>query len=202
MTQKYFALLLSISLLFFVSCQDTADTTTPEKSDTADSVTPKAAVAQSFNFHHLKLDSAVLVDSFFKKSADDTLRKFKKILFTYKVNDYSEFPEELTLAGFIAKRNDDYLDCGGPEILDILPEYETLENVLLANQELAKWKIKELVGRMGTARSYQYLLFVPYVIDSCNHKTLAYRVTAYPKLSGAGDPVVNTNPCPPYKPND
>jgi hypothetical protein len=193
-------LLISI-VLAFASCKDTSDSAGVDEKKDADSVQPEIA-AQPYGFHHLKLDSAVLVDSFFKKAAADPDARFRKILFNIKVNNYDDFPGTLTLAGFMAKRNDDYIDCGGPEILGILDSVETLENVLLANLELSKAKIRILVGQQGQGRRYDYLLFVPFIKDSCNHKTLAYAVTAYPKLPGGSSPTVYTNPCPPYKPND
>jgi hypothetical protein len=72
-----------------------------------------AAAAATANFHHLKMDSAVVVDYFMSLSASE----FKKMVLNLKVTKFSKFPDSLTLAAYPAKNNNDI--TAAPQILNI-----------------------------------------------------------------------------------
>jgi hypothetical protein len=151
-------------------------------------------------FYHFRLDSAVLVDSFFRKAASPP---FKKIIFNLKVNDYSNFPGSLALIGHGAKNNDDLIDYN-PEELTRLSNYEEIntDNLLYSTMELSRTKIKNLVGNTGTEKSYKYLVFIPYIETKNGQRHLSYKVQKRPIDPNADEPEENLNPCPPFRPND
>lgn len=151
-------------------------------------------------FYHFRIDSAVLVDSFFNKAASPP---FKKIIFNYKVNDYTDFPRSLSLVGHGAKNNDDLIDYN-PEELVRLTNYEEINtnDLLYSTLELSRRKIENLVGANGTVKSYEYLVFIPYIETKNGQKHLSYKVQKRPIDPSGDEPEENLNPCPPFRPND
>jgi hypothetical protein len=168
---------------------NTATTTTPAPA-------PLAAGVQEF--YHFKIDSAVLVDSFFKKSAT-----FKKIIFNFKINDYSDVPKSLSLVGHGAKNQDDLIDYNPEELVRLTnKEQVNADNLLYSTMELSLRKIENLVGANGTGKSYSYLVFIPYIETKNGQRHLSYKVQKRPIDPNADEPTENLNPCPPFKPND
>lgn len=159
---------------------------------------PVAATEESMstaNFHHLKMDSAVVVNSFMSLSASD----FRKMVLNLKVNKFSKFPDSLTLVAYPAKNNNDI--TAAPQILNILPQVEPLTtDMTFSTLEILRSKLRNLVGASGQARKYDYILFIPYVADSSGRKYLSYRLECRPTLAEGVDPNENLNPCPPFKP--
>ena len=189
-------LILSFSAIVIISVFLSSCTNCPEcppVGTTEVATTPQTATA---DFYHLKLDSNILVDSFFKKNPS----QFKKILLNYKVNNYSQFPSSLTLNAYAAKNNDDIQD-DNPEILDILSDKVSLPtDIVFSTLELSRAKLRNLVGNTGEEVKYKWLVFIPYVKDTLGRKFLSYRVEGRPiNAAGAGGSE-NLNPCPPYKP--
>ena len=163
---------------------------------TAPAPAPLAAGVQEF--YHFKIDSAVLVDSFFKKSAT-----FKKIIFNFKINDYSDVPKSLSLVGHGAKNQDDLIDYNPEELVRLTnKEQVNADNLLYSTMELSLRKIENLVGANGTGKSYSYLVFIPYIETKNGQRHLSYKVQKRPIDPNADEPTENLNPCPPFKPND
>jgi hypothetical protein len=147
-------------------------------------------------FHHLRLDSAILVNSFMTQSPSD----FKKMMLAYRVKDFGHFPDSLTLAAYATKNNND-VQVGNPQILTILPETVTLStDIDFSTLELSRAKLINLVGSNGQARRYSHLVFIPYLKDSVGRKFLSYRVECRPPSGGGAETSETTNPCPPFKP--
>lgn len=181
----------------------TATTTTEPPSTVAVPPTSQGNSADaSKNFYHLKIDSAVLVDSFFKKSAT-----FKKIIFNFKINDYANFPGTLTLVAHGAKQNDDFIDFN-PEVLDVLTNNEavSIDDLLYSTMEFSRRKIQNLIGNPLSAdpaqrKSFTHLVFVPDIQTMNGQRHLYYRVQKRPIDPSAQEPTEDLNPCPPFKPN-
>ena len=173
---------------------DTTDgTTSVEKA-------PDAPAAPNANFHHLRIDSATLVNTFFS-GAEAT--RFKKLLFSYTVRDYSEFPDSLTLWAQPAKQNDDLYE-GCPAVLlqvkDTNATVSISKEVLFNTLELSFIKLRNLVGQDGQARRYKEVIFIPFAKDSCGKLYMNYRVRCWPPIGGADEGSEDANPCPPHKP--
>ena len=168
----------------------------PECPPVSTSLAQRGAAADSAAFHHLKLDSAIVVNSFMSQSPAN----FKKMILAYRVNDFSHFPDSLTLAAYAAKNNND-VQVGDPQILNILPATENLPtDIDFSTLELSRAKLINLVGSNGQSISYTHLEFIPYVKDSVGRKFLSYKVQIRPTLGGGSGTEESTNPCPPFKP--
>ena len=173
------------------------NTAEPSSTNTAAPVPPQTNVQE---FYHFKIDSAVLVDSFFKKTSSPA---FKKILFNFKINDYSDVPKSLSLVGHGAKNNDDLIDYNPEELVRLTNKEEiNTENLLYSTMELSRTKIETLVGANGTGKRYTHLVFIPTIETKNGQKHLSYKVQKRPIDPNADEPTVDLNPCPPFKPND
>jgi|SRR5688572_25176665 len=197
---------LMVSLVIFIAAC-TGDTTTGDgTTNTTEPTTLTPADAPlSQDFHHLRIDSAVVVDSFFKKIAAPP---FKKILFNFKINDYSDFPRSITLIGHGAKENDDLIDFN-PEELTRLANREpvSIDNLFYSTMELSRTKIERLIGNPlspnpAQRKSFTHLVFIPYIDTTNGQRHLSYKVQARPIDPNADVPEEGLNPCPPFKPND
>jgi hypothetical protein len=161
-----------------------------------------APAGPNADFYQLRIDSATLVRTFF---LSPEANRFKKLLLSYTVRDYREFPDSLTLWAQPAKQNDDlYTEDGCPAVL--LQVKDTVKvpiskEVLFNTLELSFNKLKNLVGRDGQARRYKEVIFIPFAKDSCGKIYLNYRVRCWPPLGGADEGFEDANPCPPQKPN-
>jgi len=189
-----------ISLLVFLfSCgPDTDGTGSGEAATTT--TTPTTVATGTKDFYYFKIDSAVLVDSFFKKTASPP---FKKIIFNFLIKDYSAVPGSLGLVGHGAKNNDVLIDFD-PEELPTLTDKETIDvtNLLYSTMEFSRTKIENLVGANGTGKRYTHLVFIPYIETQNGQRHLSYKVQKRPVHPDAEEPTENLNPCPPFKPND
>ena len=190
------SLLVSL-LVFLYSCgPDNPDgpvTTEPAPGPTRSGTGPQ-------DFYYFKIDSAVLVDSFFKKTASPP---FKKIIFNFLIKDYINVPGSLALVGHGAKNNDVLIDFD-PEELPSLTDKESIDatNLLYSTMEFSRTKIENLVGANGTGKRYTHLVFIPYIETQNGQKHLSYKVQKRPVDPDADEPTENLNPCPPFKPND
>lgn len=193
--------MISLFVVLF-ACNDKTDTTGTNTAETATTTTPAPALltAGVQEFYHFKIDSAVLVDSFFKKTASPP---FKKIIFNFKINDYTDVPKSLSLVGHGAKNNDDLIDFD-PEELVRLTNKEPInaDNLLYSTMEFSRRKIENLVGANGTGKRYTHLVFIPFIETKNGQRHLSYKVQKRPIDPNADEPTEELNPCPPFRPND
>ncbi len=192
--------IISLFVVLF-ACNDRDDNVKEPDTSQAATTTTEASVALPADvqeFYHFKIDSAVLVDSFFNKAAT-----FKKIIFNFKIKDYSDVPKSLSLVGHGAKNNDDLIDYNPEELVRLTnKEQVNANNLLYSTMEFSRRKIENLVGANGTGKSYSYLVFIPYIETKNGQKHLSYKVQKRPIDPNADEPTENLNPCPPFKPND
>jgi hypothetical protein len=199
---KMHAFLWSCLLLIAIITISNGCTGEDKKAEGVTSDEKAPAVGPNANFCQLRIDSATLVNTFF---LTPDANRFKKLLLSYTVRDYGDFPDSLTLWAQPAKQNDDlYTEDGCPAVL--LQVKDTVKvsiskEVLFNTLELSFNKLKNLVGRDGRARRYKELIFIPFAKDSCGKLYLNYRVRCWPPLGGADEGFEDANPCPPQKPN-
>jgi len=201
------SVMISVVILL-AACSDDSPpsdgaTTTGVTQSTETATQATTTTTGSKDFHHLRLDSAVLVDSFYKKIASPP---FKKIIFNFKINDYTNFPASLTLIGHGAKRDDDLIDIN-PEELIILTNFESIstDNLLYSTMELARDSLFNIIGDPLSAnparrKRFEYLVFVPDIHTKNGQRHLYYKVQKRPVDPSAQEPTEELNPCPPFKP--
>jgi len=153
------------------------------------------------DFYQLRVDSGTLVNTFYLTPPAE---RFKKLLLSFTVKDYREFPDSLTMLAQGAKMNDDLYVPNCPSILLQIKDTTKVSlptELLFSTLELPFQKIKNIVGTDGRGRRYREVIFIPFVKDSCGKKYLSYRVQCWPPIGGGAEPSEELNPCPPQKPN-
>ena len=155
------------------------------------------------DFYHFKIDSAVLVDSFLRKTSSPP---FKKIIFNYKVTDYANFPASLLLVGHGAKNNDELIDFNPEELVRLTNKEEiNTNNLLYSTMEFSLTKIRNLIGdplstNPAQRKSFTHLVFVPDITTQNGQRHLTYKVQKRPIDPNADEPTEMLNPCPPFRP--
>ncbi len=189
---------LALAFIALESCGDHQNGNTGNSGTTTSTIEDNPPPADSLDFHYLRLDSTILVDSFYKKQAGGD--PFHKLLFTYTVKDPSQYPGQLTLRAQGAKQNGDP-QSGDPEELTIVADSikRLPRNIDLPTLEITKLRLANLVGPNGTFR-YQYILFIPIVVTKNGVNYLSYKLVLRPLLEEGDATSENLNPCPPYKP--
>ena len=127
------SVLISLVVVVFACNPDDTDGTNTNEAATTTTPTPADRDAGVQEFYHFKIDSAVLVDSFFKKTATPP---FKKIIFNLTIKDYTDVPRSLALMGHAAKNNDDFIDYNPEELVRLTNKEEiNADNLLYSTME-------------------------------------------------------------------
>ena len=194
---------LQLAILFFLSSfiiQSFNDGKNDKKDETS-TIKPNSGAQGS--------DSANLISSFKEYKLEKTTlvslagspTNAKKIILKVSLDDLKD-PKSMKLWLYPAKDHKDYGE--GKTKIEIPASgnvvFTDTKDIVLGNNELSLKKLKEGNQHTGAWIDFDYLLFTPYK-DGDN---LAFKVSGYKnnQLINVGVLPVNTNPCPPAKPDD
>ena len=150
-------------------------------------------------FPYLKITKATLYAAFYERPSAPP---FKKLMLSFKINDYAHVPASLTLLAHGAKNDND-----PTEALPVELQTETgnsplsTSGLLYSTLELSDRQIRNLVEiSPGEWKEFDYLVFIPYIEIRDGRNYLSYHVQLRPILPGGAADQENTNPCPPFRP--
>lgn len=197
-------LFVTFSLLtFFIGCNNPPTADDGTVSTTATTQTTQAGAQTPLGikeFPYLKIPRDTLYKYFYQTP---TSPPFKKLMFSFKIKDYTKVPDSLTLVAHGAKNNDDLIGDVALQ-LDTAAGNSPLNTLglLYSTLELSDRQIKSLAeSSPGVWKNFQYFVFIPYVENKNGQYYLSYHVQIRPiPISGATDEE-NLNPCPPFKPS-
>lgn len=203
---------VSLFLALFVSCnnpepKEQDSTTTTQVPDSSGQRNQLQATPQGIKeFPYLKLTKEDLLNYFYE-GRDPKRPKYKKLLLSYTIDDYTTVPtNSLTLLAHGATAPQDELLDGVAVKLTIDNTHSSplnSEGLLFSTLELSEKKIKSLVEeRPNIWKQFEYLVFIPDHHSKGGQTYLTYHVQLRPLPEAAAADQIDTNPCPPFKPND
>jgi hypothetical protein len=202
-----FIFVASCLLIVFVACNNPDQTGTSTTTTTANPSPQAAAPLGIKNFPYLKVTKEALYDAFYRNPSHPA---FKKLMVSFKINDYTNVPKSLSLVAHGTKQGDEPIEGLILPINIITQPADEVgnspldtEDLLYSTLEFHDTKIRRLVESAPNVwKDFSYLIFIPYVETKNGQRYLSYHVQIRPIPGGGAGSQENLNPCPPFKPDN